>query len=87
MKRKRLLFIPPLVQDRGNTVYPLIDFPVFGPVPPTICDALKAIFTYVKPGVSAWIHGLGGRVVGKGIRWRSNTGLQLYWQSVGGVVD
>jgi len=51
MKRKRLLVIPPLVYDRGNTVYPFFDFPVLGPVPPTVCDALKAILTYIKPRV------------------------------------
>ena len=40
-------------------MYPLIDFSVFGPVPPTVRDALKTIFTYIKPGLGAWIYGLG----------------------------
>lgn len=46
-------------------MYPFIDFPVFGPVPPTGCDSLNAILTYIKPGFGAWIYRLGDRVVGR----------------------
>jgi len=58
MEGKGVLFIPSLVQDGADTVYPFIDFPVFGPVPPTICYALKAILAYIKPGVDTRIYGL-----------------------------
>ena len=87
MRGKRLLFIPSLVKDRGDAVYPFIHFSVFGPIPPTACDTLKAIFPYVKPGVGTWIYRLGDRVVGKSIRWHSNTNLQLCWQSTGAGVN
>ena len=60
MEGKDVLFIPSLVQDGADTVYPFIDFPVFGPVPPTICNAPKAILAYIKPRVDTWIYGLVG---------------------------
>ena len=63
MQRKRLLVIPPLVYDRGNTVYPFLDFPVLGPVPPTVCDALQAIFAYIKPRVRTLVYRLGDEVL------------------------
>jgi len=65
MKGKGVLFIPSLVQDGADAVYPFIDLPVFGPVPPTICDALEAILAYIKPGVDTWIYGLVEGVLGK----------------------
>jgi len=65
MKRMRLLVIPPLVYDRGNTVHPFLDFPVLSPVPPTMSDALKAILTCIKPSVRTWIYRLGDEIVGE----------------------
>ena len=62
---KRLLFIPSLVQDRGNAVYPFTGFPVFGPISPTVCDTLKAVLTNIKPGIDAWVHRLGDSVIDK----------------------
>jgi hypothetical protein len=59
MKQKRLLFIPSLVQDRANAVYPFIDFPVLGPISPTVCNALKPILARVEAGINTGIHRLG----------------------------